>query len=550
MDSNHVGEPHAELSEETIQLHKKLASDLHTKIDLDVTFPLLLEATKDGHFDEESLRGLVRDMLGFIRPTEYTQPTDAETKNTAITILTQLAQYSPANRSIIEESGILGTSLLDLLNHPNLDIQENVAKLLHFLSRSDQVSISCSGNIYKLTRSRIAKPWALNPLVSLFESSEHMGVLDHLCACFANLALLDNMNIIGKQEVIDRVGYMLRNGTDSGKEHGAFFVYNYLSRKDTVTQMIVKSGTPEAMVDLLRHGAPEKAKKPLLASLGILAETSPEIRTNAVKMGVLAPIGDILVENNPALQDLCLDLIWIYATNHDMNKMQILTAGFMEPLQAFARDFRTNSRHAQHALRALAAISDCKMFPSVFGLQKLAIFEDVLRCGDPPMVQGSVVILLNLAILDAEFREAILSMGLVGHVKDYIERLGEGKVSNPVFQDFVEEMEKKPIVDNKKKNEGGWFSSVSSYLWASGEAISAKFTHTSVPPEKWSVPEVCGWLKRNWYSQYTETFSKHLINGALLLELNDSDLQDLGVPDKFHRRSILKQIEMLKTPNR
>jgi hypothetical protein len=99
-----------------------------------------------------------------------------------------------------------------------------------------------------------------------------------------------------------------------------------------------------------------------------------------------------------------------------MNKMQILTAGFMEPLQAFARDFRNSTRLAQRSLRALAALSDCKMFPSVFGLQKLALFEDVLRCGDPPMVQASVVILFHLAILDAEFRGAILNMGLVSYV--------------------------------------------------------------------------------------------------------------------------------------
>jgi len=166
------------------------------------------------------------------------------------------------------------------------------------------------------------------------------------------------------------------------------------------------------------------------------------------------------------------------------------------------------------------------------------------------MVQGSVVILLNLATLDPEFRQSILSLGLVKHVQEYVVRLGDSKASNPVFQDFITEMEKSPSVDTKKNESGGWFSSVSSYLWASGGALSAKFVAPSVPPEKWSVPEVCDWLKRYWYSQYTDTFSKHLINGALLLDLNDSDLQDLGVIDKFHRRSILKQIEVLKTTNR
>lgn len=40
---------------------------------------------------------------------------------------------------------------------------------------------------------RIAKPWALNPLVSLFISSEQMNILNHLVACFANLVPLDSI---------------------------------------------------------------------------------------------------------------------------------------------------------------------------------------------------------------------------------------------------------------------------------------------------------------------------------------------------------------------
>ena len=58
-----------------------------------------------------------------------------------------------------------------------------------------------------------------------------------------------------------------------------------------------------------------------------------------------------------------------------------------------------------------------------------------------------------------------------------MERLGESKASNPVYQDFVTEMEKAPTTVDNKKNEGGgggWFSSSLSYLWASGEAIRYK----------------------------------------------------------------------------
>lgn len=52
-------------------------------------------------------------------------------------------------------------------------------------------------------------------------------------------------------------------------------------------------------------------------------------------------------------------------------------------------------------------------------------------------------------------------------------------------------------------------------------------------------------LTASRYSQYTELFNKSLINGALLLDLSDADLLDLGISEKFHRRGILKQIEVL-----
>jgi hypothetical protein len=68
--------------------------------------------------------------------------------------------------------------------------------------------------------------------------------------------------------------------------------------------MIIKSGIPEAMVDLLRTGLTNRGEKPLLASLGMLAEASQDIQTNAVKMGVLAPISDIFASQNSHLQVL------------------------------------------------------------------------------------------------------------------------------------------------------------------------------------------------------------------------------------------------------
>ena len=43
--------------------------------------------------------------------------------------------------------------------------------------------------------------------------------------------------------------------------------------------------------------------------------------------------------------------------------------------------------------------------------------------------------------------------------------------------------------------------------------------------------------------QYAPTFKAEGINGLVLLDLNDEDLEELGVASKFHRRKIVKMID-------
>lgn len=87
-----------------------------------------------------------------------------------------------------------------------------------------------------------------------------------------------------------------------------------------------------------------------------------------------------------------MDVIYTHAANHAINKMQLLTAGYMPVLQSFAREWRNDARRAQRALRVLASVADCKpMFGDVFGMPKLALFADIMRCGDPTMLQCSTV---------------------------------------------------------------------------------------------------------------------------------------------------------------
>ncbi len=82
----------------------------------------------------------------------------------------------------------------------------------------------------------------------------------------------------------------------------------------------------------------------------------------------------------------------------------------MKQLQELSRNFRGESKLAQKALRALASLSDSDMFPGVFELSNLDIFADVMKCGDLPMVQWSLVILLNLAKQNTQYRASIHNM--------------------------------------------------------------------------------------------------------------------------------------------
>lgn len=65
------------------------------------------------------------------------------------------------------------------------------------------------------------------------------------------------------------------------------YTCNYLIRRDTVTQMIIKGGMADVMVDVIRHGLSERGKKPLLASIGMMAEDSEEVQVSAVEVRLI-----------------------------------------------------------------------------------------------------------------------------------------------------------------------------------------------------------------------------------------------------------------------
>lgn len=68
------------------------------------------------------------------------------------------------------------------------------------------------------------------------------------------------------------------------------------------------------------------------------------------------------------------------------------------------------------------------------------------------------------------------------------------------------------------------------------------------PAREWSVADVSSWLVHAIeVPEYAETFSRNLVNGAMLLSLNEHDLQaELNIGRPLHRRRLLIELDHLR----
>jgi hypothetical protein len=57
--------------------------------------------------------------------------------------------------------------------------------------------------------------------------------------------------------------------------------------------------------------------------------------------------------------------------------------------------------------------------------------------------------------------------------------------------------------------------------------------------------EISGWLKKLGMAEYAERFAENHIDAAVLRDLTDQDLKDLGVLSLGHRRRMLRAISEL-----
>jgi len=61
----------------------------------------------------------------------------------------------------------------------------------------------------------------------------------------------------------------------------------------------------------------------------------------------------------------------------------------------------------------------------------------------------------------------------------------------------------------------------------------------------WTCSEVVTWLEKHGLGQYTESFLENEINGEILLHLNATDINDLGIKKIGHRKIIEIEIKKL-----
>jgi len=62
------------------------------------------------------------------------------------------------------------------------------------------------------------------------------------------------------------------------------------------------------------------------------------------------------------------------------------------------------------------------------------------------------------------------------------------------------------------------------------------------PLEVWSLDDILQWLKDKGLEQYVESFKENDIDGQNMLELNESDLKDLGLKSIGHRKAFMRHL--------
>ena len=63
----------------------------------------------------------------------------------------------------------------------------------------------------------------------------------------------------------------------------------------------------------------------------------------------------------------------------------------------------------------------------------------------------------------------------------------------------------------------------------------------------WTTSEVCEWLKSIGMERYLEVFISLNINGSMLLDIQESDLEtDFSITIRVHRANLIKRINELK----
>ena len=64
--------------------------------------------------------------------------------------------------------------------------------------------------------------------------------------------------------------------------------------------------------------------------------------------------------------------------------------------------------------------------------------------------------------------------------------------------------------------------------------------------EAWRLSDVQGWLREQGFAEYAEAFARHRVDGALLVQIDDEDLQgELGVTSRLQRKRLLTAIRTL-----
>ena len=162
-----------------------------------------------------------------------------------------------------------------------------------------------------------------------------------------------------------------------------------------------------------------------------------------------------------------------------------------------------------------------------FGIYKQKFAEE--------LIAGDVLFELDFELLSE------LGMKAMGHIKKFLNHRSKLLSRVPVDVSILNSFPKRESSPVLRKEPSPLKNS-----HRSSPISSIEDTNQEEDTKKWDVEKVCEWIEKVELKQYSSIFHENGVDGATLLDIDQSDLESMGITILGHKKKILSQIKKLK----